>query len=201
MPALIPAPLSVHIVWLGRVADRAIALRSEPVGALSLGYAGPEGEAHGGLVRPSCSRVTGLHPRGTEIRNVRQLSILGAEDLAEIAVRMGVAALDPGLVGATMVVEGIPDFTHLPPSSRLQAESGATLVVDMENRPCTLPAKPIEAALPGRGKAFKPAAAGRRGVTAWVEREGVLRVGDALRLFVPDQPVWAHLDEVRRGPR
>ena len=87
----------------------------------------------------------------------------------------------------------------MPPSSRLQAERGATLVVDMENRPCVLPAKPIEAVLPGKGRAFKPAAAGRRGVTAWVEREGVLRVGDSLRLFVPDQAVWAHLAAVRRG--
>jgi hypothetical protein len=201
VPALVPAPFAARIVWLGRVADRRTALASEPVEALRAGYAGPEGEAHAGLLRPSCSRVTGLYPRGTEIRNVRQVSILSAEELAQIAARMGVAALDPGLVGATMVVEGIPDFTHVPPSSRLQAEGGATLVVDMENRPCTLPARPIEAALPGRGRSFKPAADGRRGVTAWVEREGMLRVGDALRLFVPDQPVWAHLDAVRRGPR
>jgi hypothetical protein len=30
-----------------------------------------------------------------------------------------------------------------------------------------------------------------------VEREGVFRVGDRLRLHVPDQPVWAHLGDVR----
>ena len=123
-------------------------------------FAGPEGEAHGGLVRPACSRVAGLYARDTEIRNVRQFSVLSAEELAEIAERMGLERLDPALLGATMVVEGIPDFSQLPPSSRLQAEGGATLVVDMENRPCVLPAKPIEAALPGKGKAFKPAAAG-----------------------------------------
>jgi MOSC domain-containing protein YiiM len=143
--------------------------------------------------------VAGLYPRGTEIRNVRQISVLSADELAAIAARMGVPALDPALVGATMVVEGIPDFSRVPPSSRLQAESGATLVIDMENRPCMLPAVPIEAALPGKGKAFRRAAEGRRGVTAWVEREGMLRVGEALRLFVPDQPVWAHLAPVRRG--
>lgn len=199
MPTLIPAPFAARIVWLGRVADREAALQSAPVAELRATYAGPEGEAHGGLVRPSCSRVAGLYPRDTEIRNVRQFSVLSAEELAEIAARMEVERLDPALVGATMVVEGIPDFSRVPPSSRLQAEGGATLVVDMENRPCVLPAKPIEAALPGKGKAFKPAAAGRRGVTAWVEREGMLRVGEALRLFVPDQPAWAHLAAVRRG--
>jgi hypothetical protein len=96
-----------------------------------------------------------------------------------------------------MVIEGIPDLTHLPPSSRMQAEGGTTLVVDMQNRPCVLPAKPIEAALPGFGKAFKTAASGRRGVTAWVEREGLLRVGDGVRLHVPDQRAWLHLVQVR----
>jgi hypothetical protein len=40
-------------------------------------------------------------------------------------------------------------------------------------------------------------AEGRRGVTAWVERVGVLRVGDRLRLHVPDQRPWAHLDAAR----
>jgi formate--tetrahydrofolate ligase len=37
-------------------------------------------------------------------------------------------------------------------------------------------------------------------VTAWVEREGVLRPGDTLRLHVPDQRPWAHLEAARGGP-
>jgi hypothetical protein len=99
-----------------------------------------------------------------------------------------------------MVVRGIPDFSHLPPSSRLQAEGGATLVIDMQNRPCTLPAKPIEAAHPGFGAKFKPAGRGRRGVTAWVEREGTLRLGEGVRLHIPDQRVWGHLaDHLQDG--
>ena len=110
---------------------------------------------------------------------------------------MGLGALDPAWTGASLVVEGIPGFSRVPPSSRLQAPDGTTLVVDMENRPCHLPARVIEEDAPGFGRAFKAAARGRRGVTAWVEREGVLRVGDALRLHVPDQPAWPHLAEAR----
>ncbi len=197
MPALIPTAFTATIIWIGRVADRKAALASAPATQMDLTFAGPEGEAHGGVTRPSCSRVMALYPRGTVIRNTRQLSVLSAEDLAAIAADMGLAALDPALTGASLVLEGIPDFSHLPPSSRLQAESGATLVVDMENRPCTLPAKPIEAAHPGHGARFKPAAAGRRGITAWVEREGTLSLGETLRLFIPDQPVWAHLGTAR----
>jgi hypothetical protein len=197
MPALIATPFSGIILWLGVVPDRKAGLTAQARDAVMARFDGPEGESHGGLTRPSCSRVMPLYARNTPIRNVRQFSILSAEELAEIAARMGVAALDPALVGATMVIEGIPDLTHLPPSSRLQAEGGTTLVVDMQNRPCVLPAKPIEAALPGFGKAFKTAASGRRGVTAWVEREGLLRVGDRVHLHVPDQRAWLHLAQVR----
>ena len=191
MPALAPTDRFGTVTWLGTVPDRARSLAATGVPRLELDFAGPAGEAHGGLTRPACSRVAALHKRGTEIRNVRQLTILCAEELAAIAARMGLPALDPAWLGASVVVSGLPDFTHLPPSSRLQAPAGTTLTVDMENRPCHLPAEVIEAARPGAGAAFRAAAKGRRGVTAWVERPGPLALGDALRLFVPDQRAWA----------
>ncbi len=193
MPALAATSHVATVVWLGLVPDRDQALASTPVPALDLTFAGPAGEAHGGLTRPSCARVAGLYPRGTPIRNTRQLSVLSAEELDAIAAAMGLAALDPALVGATVAVQGLPDFTHVPPGSRLLADSGACLAVDMENRPCSLPARPIEAAHPGFGARFKAAAKDRRGVTAWVEAEGRLALGDRLRLFIPDQPRWAGL--------
>ncbi|MCC5999582.1 MAG: sulfurase [Pararhodobacter sp.] len=191
MAALIDSGFSATVVWLGHVPDRDAALESTGQDTMTLRFSGPEGEAHGGLTRPSCSRVRALYPRGTEIRNTRQLSVLSAEELARIASDMGLTeALDPALVGATMVLCGLPDLTHLPPSSRLLADSGACLTVDMENLPCTLPARPIERKHPGKGALFKAAATGRRGVTAWVEAEGVIRLGERLRLFVPKQPAW-----------
>lgn len=197
MSALKPTQFVGRITWLGIVANRDAALESASLPTLRATFAGPEGEAHGGLTRPACSRVAALYKRNTEIRNTRQFSILSAEDLAATAAAMGLDGLDPALVGATMVIEGIPDFSHLPPSSRLQGQSGATLVVDMNNRPCTLPARPIEGQHPGFGKRYKTAAKGRRGVTAWVEREGRFDLGDTIRLHVPDQPVWAHLEAAR----
>jgi hypothetical protein len=197
MPALVATTFTGTITYLGRVLDKPAVLASHPISEVFASYAGVEGEVHAGPTRASCSRVLAQYPRGTEIRNVRQFSVVSAEDVAEIAARMGIAVLDPSLLGASMVIAGLPDFTHLPPSSRLQFEGGATLVVDMENRPCTLPAKGIEAAHPGFGAKFKPAAQGRRGVTAWVEREGVLRVGTGVTLHVPDQRAWAHLAEAR----
>lgn len=190
MPALVPTEFIGTIAWLGIVPDRDASLAATPVAELMAGFGGVAGETHGGLTRPSCVRVAAQYKEGTEIRNTRQFSILSAEELATIASEMGLAEFDPAWVGASMVVSGIPDFSHVPPSSRLQGASGATLVVDMQNRPCTFPARVIETAAPGAGKLFKPSAVGRRGVTAWVEREGMFRVGDTIRLHVPDQRAW-----------
>jgi MOSC domain-containing protein YiiM len=185
-------------VWLGSVETKERAeLLATSVQRLDLTFAGIPGSVHSGLTTPSCSRVTAQHPKGSEIGNVRQLSIVSAEELAGIAQALGIDRIDPARLGASIVVRGIPAFTHVPPSSRLQAQAGTTLVVDMENRPCQFPALSLEAVHPGHGKGFKTAAAGRRGVTAWVEREGPLVLGDRLTLHVPDQPVWAHLEAAR----
>jgi hypothetical protein len=188
---MIKSKFSGKITWLGAVPNRDSGLESVARESLTLSFSGAEGEAHSGLTRPACERVSMLYNAGTDIRNVRQLSVLSAEDLTLIARDMGIDHLDPTLVGATMVIEGIPDLSHLPPSSRLQGAHGATLVVDMFNPPCNWPAKPIDRRHDGFGKAFKPAAKGRRGVTAWVEREGAFQLGEAIVLFIPDQPAWA----------
>lgn len=197
MPALMATDFRARIVWMGRVADRGAGLQSEAIERAELGYGGIEGEAHGGVLRPACSRVSQQYARDTEIRNVRQLSIVSAEDLAEIAADIGIAAIKPEWLGASMIIEGIGDFSHVPPGARLQAPSGATFVIDMENRPCIFPAKIIEAEHTGAGKAFLSAAKGKRGVTAWVECVGEMGVGDELRLHIPDQPVWQHLSAAR----
>jgi hypothetical protein len=192
MPALVKTGYTARVVWLGRqpVPVEDLVITSEPVAEMPLSFAGPAGEVHAGETRPSCSRVLAQHPRGTTIRNVRQLCIVSAEEMAAVAAELGIAVFDYAWVGASVVLEGIPDFTHVPPSARMQGPDGVTLVVDMENLPCQEPAVTIDKVLPGQGKGFKAAAKGRRGVTAWVEREGVLRVGDVLTLHLPGQRSW-----------
>lgn len=197
MPALKPTEFEGTIVWLGRVMDQDNDLRSEVLTQAHLDFDGIAGEFHGGATRPSCSRVLSQYPRGTEICNVRQLSVVSQEELDEIAARMGLDALDPRWLGTSMVIKGIPDFTRIPPSSRLQTESGACLTVDMENRPCIFPGREIDKDHSGLGPKFKPAAKDRRGVTAWVEREGPVKLGDKVVLHIPDQRVWAHLEAAR----
>lgn len=190
MPALERHAATGEIVWIGRTLDRTATLRSETLTSADLTFDGMVGEDHGHATRLSCGRVTALYPRGTEIRNTRQVSVVAEEDLIAIAAEMGIVTLNPADIGASIVVRGIPDFSFLTPSSRLQVPSGATLTVDMENRPCHLPAEPIDQAHPGMGKRFKNAAKGRRGITAWVERPGAIAVGDQVSLFVPAQRAW-----------
>ncbi len=190
MPALNPTDHCGVVEWLGRLPDRADSLRSTSVAQFLVGFAGIDTDDHAGLTRPSCSRMSGQYPVGTLIRNTRQVSILSAEELVIIAKNMGLPRVDPGWLGASVVIRGIDDFSHLPPGARLQFDSGATLVVNLQNGPCHLPAKVIDQDAPGKGGGFKVAARNLRGVTAWVERVGPIRVGDGMRLHVPDQRAW-----------
>lgn len=199
MPALIPTTFEGRVVWLGYVPHRDRArIVAAPIEEMPLDFGGYGADFHAGMTRPSCSRVLGQHPRGTEIRNVRQVSLVSVEELREVAEALELDTLAPEWLGASVVIEGIPDFSHLSPSSRLQGPDGVTLTVDMQNRPCRFPAATIDAAHPGHGRRFREAAEGRRGVTAWVERVGTLRIGDRLRLHVPDQRAWAYVETARR---
>ena len=199
MPALKPTSFTATITWLGWVPSRDASLRAEPLDAVEVTLDGFPGEDHGGPTRASCSRVRSQYTPGTEIRNTRQLTILSAEELALTAKAMGLERIEPAWVGASLILEGIPDFTCVPPASRLMSDSGGGIAIDIENRPCIYPGKEIEAEAEGYGKLYKPAAKGRRGVTAWVEHGGRLALGDVLTLHVPDQSVWPHLEVARAG--
>jgi len=157
-------------------------------------YAGLDGETHAGLTRPSCSRVLKQYPkRGTEIRNTRQVTIVSVEDLAAIASALDIPQLRPEWIGANILISGIPDFTLIPPSSRLLFSGGVTLTVDMENAPCRFPGEVIDRHYAGHGAAFPKVAAKRRGVTAWVEREGTIALGETCQLHCPPQRIYAHI--------
>ena len=168
--------------------DRDSSLTSTRLQSVSVSYSGFEGEAHGGLTRKSCSRVKLQYEPGTEIRNTRQISILSEEELRQIARSMEIGHLEPEWIGANLLITGIPELTLLPPSSRLLFSGGVSIVVDMENGPCKFPGEIIDQHFPGCGRRFPKAAQHLRGVTGWVECEGVLSVGDEVSLHIPVQP-------------
>ena len=191
MECLVESKFVGTVAWLGAVPPNQDGIRSASTDETMASFEGIAGEHHSGVTRPACTRVRMLHVKGTEIRNTRQLSVLSSEECAGIAETLGIETLNPEWLGATIVVSGIPDWSHVPPGSRLQNSALTTITIDLENGPCNLPGKEIEVDAPGHGMGFKAAAQGRRGVTAWIERPGPLAVGDTLRLFVPAQPAWA----------
>jgi hypothetical protein len=168
------------------------AVESTPHPELQLTYAGVVGDRHEGLVRPSGAREP-WYPRGTKMRNERQLSILSVEELAEVAATLGLPALPAEWIGANLALSGIPQFSKLPPRTLLMFPSGATIRIDGDNGPCRISGRSILAHHPDRADVefgFVKAAMGKRGLLGWVEREGAIRPGDEVKVRTWRQAIY-----------
>ena len=170
---------------------------TRPIELAVLSYAGLEGDRHAGLTARAGVRQKHL-PKGTEIRNARQLSLVSVEELAAIAHALGVPAIDYRWLGANVLLRTAPELTRCAPGSRLVFASGAVLVVDGENEPCRKAGKAIAEGFEiltaqrkpstplgqneGLASRFVKAAHRLRGVVAWVERPGLIRNGDPVTL-------------------
>jgi MOSC domain-containing protein YiiM len=184
--------------WSGRVVScyasplRETGLQKHRLPSLDLTFDGITGDCHASRIRASDSRMLKQYKRGTPVKNNRQVSLVSVEELADIAAVLGILSLDPCWLGANLVTQDIPDLTLLPPSTRLMFSSGATLIVDLENAPCRFPAEIIEQHYPGQGLDFPKKAKHKRGVVAYVEKEGRIAEGDEIFLFIPPQRIYAH---------
>ncbi len=165
---------------------------STEVDQLELTYEGIAGDYHAGHTRLSGAREP-WYERGIEMRNERQLSILAGDELRDIAENLNIKHLKPGWIGANLVIDGIKNFSLLPPRSVLIFEGGVTLRVDGYNGPCRIAGASVVKHLGGELRStdgifdasksdialeFAQAARLKRGVVAWVEREGVIRPGE-----------------------
>jgi hypothetical protein len=186
------APFTGRVNAVLTGADRGEGLEKSRTRSITLRFAGIEGDFHAGLTRKSDVRTLKQYPRNTDIRNVRQATILSVEELAEVAAAMAIPEVRPEWVGGNMVTRNVPDLTLLPPSTRLQFPSGATLVIDLENAPCRQVSDVILTHYPDQAMGFVKAARHKRGVTAWVEREGAVNEGDEIVLWIPPQRIYAH---------
>ena len=191
-------PLMSKASFTGRVEillkgeDRSQGLEKSRVREILCRFDGVAGDCHAGLTRKSDSRTLQQYPRNTDIRNVRQLTIVSSEELQQIAHEMEIEEILPEWAGANLVTSGIPDLTMLPPSTRMQFPSGCTLVVDMENAPCRQVTDVIAKTHPEKAMSFVKSATHRRGVTAWVECEGLIHANDDIRLWFPPQRLYQH---------
>ena len=178
----------VVAVMVGRQPDSLVTTRQPEV---RVTFAGFEGDRHAGITMRSDGR-TPFYPRGTEIRNLRQVSLVSIEELAEIAALMRLPGIEPEWLGANLALVGLERLTYLPPFTRLFFAADAVLVVVGENLPCLVAGRVIQSHYPdqpGLAEQFTKAALHRRGVTAWVERPGIIRAGEAVGIRIPEVPI------------
>jgi len=192
MPLLTKLKFTGKIEGLYLRSSRDGGFEKAPTGEMHLTLDGPVGDCHTGQTRKSDSRTTMLYKRGLDIRNVRQLTLLSEEELQVIADELGIRQVDPPWLGANIVFSGIRDLTFLPPSTRLQFPSGAVIVVDMENYPCSQIAEVVGRHHPDVQNMVVKKAMHKRGLTAWVERDGVIKADDVVTVFIPQQRIYPH---------
>ncbi|MEX1071212.1 MAG: MOSC domain-containing protein [Anaerolineales bacterium] len=155
-------------------------LPSNPVDEVEVTWEGFVGDKHFGLTRKASSSQK-AYPKGTEIRNVRQISIVSPEELKEVADALQLPGIEPAWVGANLMISGVPDLTKLPSGSRLYFENGVGIVIEGENMPCVTAGGSLQGQYPDRKDvqtAFPKKAIGKRGLVGWVERPGILRKGE-----------------------
>lgn len=183
---------------VGRQPDSLVTTRQPEV---RVTFAGFEGDRHAGITMRSDGR-TPFYPRGTEIRNLRQVSLVSIEELAEIAALMGLPGIEPEWLGANLALTGLERLTYLPPFSRLFFAGEAVLVVVGENLPCLKAGAAIQSAYPDRpdlAEQFTRAALHRRGVTAWVERPGLIQAEDSVSIRTPETPLCYRTEGLGRA--
>lgn len=148
---------------------------------------GISGDRHFGFTRRAGAREP-WYPRGTEIRNDRQITLVCPVELGLVAKKMAIEKILPEWIGANFMIEGIEQLTKLAIGTRLMLPSGAALVVNGENHPCRYAGAGIAKYYPDRVNLdlkFAAAARGLRGIIASVERAGQISRGDLVKLKAP----------------
>ncbi|MCB1492355.1 MAG: molybdenum cofactor sulfurase [Rhodobiaceae bacterium] len=166
---------------------------TSPAETLDLTYEGIPGDRHAGITRPSGSREP-WYPRGTEMRNERQITILSPQDLAETAAGMEIDRIDPEWIGGNILLDGVDRLSFLPAGTLLFFENGVTLAVQAMNGPCRFSGAAIAKRYPGRDGLdllFPKVAKRTRGLLAWVEKPGTLTLGEVVRVAIPEQWIYA----------
>ena len=170
------------------VMDKDGTIKTSKVDRVIVDMEGFAGDRHSGLTMRSGSKQKRFYEKGTTIRNTRQVSIISVEDMAVVANNLDVPHVDASWLGSNLLIEGIEEVSQLPRGTRLIFSSGAALVVEEENHPCMNSGKQVQENYPERenmAAAFVKGAYRKRGVVAWVEKEGEIAVGDEVRVVIP----------------
>lgn len=153
--------------------------------SVKVSFEGFEGDKHTGWTKPSDGR-TKFYPRGTTIRNNRQISIVSIEEMAEVAEELNIPEMPPEWMGANLLIKGIPNLTGLKPNTRLLFSSGPTLLITEENFPCMIMTKEVCSHFtdrPDLEENIVRVAMHKRGLVAVVELPGEIKEGDEVKVL------------------
>jgi hypothetical protein len=161
-------------------------LESTSLDLVDVDLEGLRGDKHAGFTRGADGR-TPRYPRGTRIRNDRQVSLVSLEELAQVATALQVPVVRPEWLGANVLLADIPGFSHLPPNTTLRFAGGVVLIVQRDNRPCKGPGRLLanHYGRPDLESGFPAKAIGLRGVVACVEHAGRLHAGEEVEVHLP----------------
>lgn len=135
------------------------------------------------------------YPKGTKIRNNRQITILSVEELNEVARSLNIPKVDISWLSGNLLISGIKNFSVVPIGARLIFTNGVVLTSSGENNPCKTPANITQSHYPeteGIARDFVKAAMHRRGIIAWTEHPGTILPGERFRIELPSpwDPAW-----------
>jgi hypothetical protein len=160
---------------------------SHSIKEVALEFGGIRGDRHFGVTFPADARQP-MYPRGTEILNKRQISILAMEEVEKVAEELGIDHIRAEWLGANLLVKGIPELTKLPVLTRFLFPSGAGLINEGENKPCIHAGNEVQRNYPQNetlARAFVKKAMGRRGIVCSVERPEAIRLHDKIKIMLP----------------
>ncbi len=162
--------------------------------ALEITFDGIADDYHAGLTRRSGGREP-WYPRGTLMRNERQISIVSFDEMDKIAAGMGLPEVKPEWLGANMAIDGLPNLSMLPGGTLLFFKGGVTIKIDGPNAPCRSAGRCVaeNARMADQAEgalAFVKAAKRLRGIVAWVEKPGRIEAGEEISVRVPEQWIY-----------
>lgn len=180
--------ISVHV-------GKPESLAKESVNAIDLALDGIIGDRHRGMARDYWDD----EERGdnSERRNERHWSAVSAEELREIGEAMGLAEpLSAAMLGANLCLEGVPNLSRLSRGTLLKFSSGAELMVEEYNPPCSDMGGEIaencatKSGDPLSAGAFSEAAKFLRGIVGVVQVAGTIHAGDDVMVVPERLPKW-----------
>lgn len=163
--------------------------------SIELELEGIVGDRHRSYVRDTWKGDK--QPYGTVRRNERQWSAVSVEELAEISAAMDLTeTITAESVGANLCIEGVPELSRLPKGTLLKFASGAELIVEEFNPPCSGMSKKIAALHQTNSgdvisdTAYSKTAKLTRGIVGVIEATGTISAGDEVTVEPYETPSW-----------